>query len=232
MNRLRFATPTLVVSLAAALAGACASDQKAPNQADVANGDALPAAPPVPAQPASTDTPATAPAPVVEQSGVNKTATPVAGVEQTSLTEAQIAQFADLANTSEVEWGKLAQTKAKASAVKQFATMMVKHHTEAQQEQAKLFKKLNLAPAESPASTELKADGDKITASLKEASAADFDRTYIASQVDAHEKVLKALDDKLLPAAHDQELTTGLRKMRATVEAHLTQAKTLQGQVK
>jgi putative membrane protein len=232
MNQRRLSLAPSVVLLAASLAAGCASDQKNPNQSDVASGDALPAAPPVPAEPASTDSPATAPAPVVEKASAEKAVTPAAAPEPASLTEAQIAQFADLANSSEVEQGKLAQGKAKAPAVKEFATMMVKHHTEAQQEQAKLFKKLKLTPAESPASTELKADGDKVLASLKSASAADFDRTYVNAQVDVHDKVLKAIDEKLLPAAHDAELTAGLRKMRTTVEAHLTQAKTLQGQVK
>jgi putative membrane protein len=136
--------------------------------------------------------------------------------------------FADLANTSEVEQGKLAQTKAKTPAIKKFADMMVKHHTEAQQEQAKLFKKLNLVLAESASATLLKSDAEKATTTLKEASAADFDRVYIASQVDAHQKVLLALDEKLLPAARTPELQAGLRKMRGTVEAHLSQAKTLQ----
>lgn len=232
MNQLlRSAVPTLFL-LSASLAAACAGDQKAaPTQADVASGDALPAAPPVPAEPASTDSPATASAPVVEQSSATKPA-PAPAVEQKSLTEAQIALFTELANGGEVEQGKVAQSKAKAPAVKQFAAMMVKHHSEAQQEQAKLFKKLNLTTAESPAAAELKADGDKTLTALKESSPADFDRTYIAAQVEAHEKVLKAIDEKLLPAAHDAELTTGLRKLRATVEAHLTQAKTLQGQLK
>ncbi|MDF3064485.1 MAG: uncharacterized protein K0R38_86 [Polyangiaceae bacterium] len=213
---------------------ACAGDQKtAPTQAEVANGDALPVAPPVPAQPASTDSPATAPAPVVEQASAEKT-TPAAAAttpDKETLTEAQVALFADLANSSEVEQGKVAQGKAKAPAVKKFADMMVKHHTEAQQEQAKLFKKLNLTPADSASSAALKADGEKTLLTLKEAGAADFDRTYVTAQVDVHQKVLQAIDDKLLPATRTAELQAGLRKMRATVEAHLTQAKTLQGQV-
>lgn len=139
--------------------------------------------------------------------------------------------FADLANTSEVEQGKLAQGKAKAPAVKKFAELMVKHHTEAQQEQAKLFKKLSLVPSDSASAAQLKADGEKATATLKEAGAAEFDRTYVATQVDVHQKVLDALDTKLIPAARSTELVAILRKMRTTVEAHLSQAKALQSQV-
>lgn len=216
------------------VASGCASDQKAPTQADVASGDALPVAPPVPAEPASTDSPATAPAPVVEQASADKP-TPVAGATSPSqseaLTEGQVAFFADLANTSEVEQGKLAQGKAKTPAVRRFADMMVRHHTEALQEQAKLFKKLNLTATDSAAASALKADGEKTLATLKDASPADFDRAYVTAQVDVHQKVLDAIDQKLLPAARTAELEAGLRKMRTTVEAHLSQAKTLQGQV-
>lgn len=227
-----------VLALGSLFALGCASDQKhAPTADEVANGDALPAAPPVPPNPASTDSPATASAPVVEAAAAAPTTSGAGGGAATSpdketLTEAQIAQFADFANGGEIEQGKLAQGKAKAPGVKKFADMMVKHHTEAQQEQAKLFKKLNLTPADSASSAALKSDADKTTAALKEASAADFDRTYVTAQVDEHQKVLDAIDNKLIPAARNPELTAGLRKMRTTVEAHLSQAKTLQAQVK
>jgi len=214
----------------------CASDQKHPPSADdVANGDALPAPPPVPAKPASTDSAATASAPAVEAAAAAPTEPSTAGSnaaspDKESLTEAQVAQFADLANSSEVEQGKIAQGKARAPAVKKFADMMVRHHTDALQEQDKLFKKLKLVPAASASASALKADAEKTTSKLKETSTPDFDRVYIAAQVDAHQKVLDAVDSKLIPAARDAELAAGLRKMRATVEAHLSQAKTLQAQ--
>jgi len=215
---------------------ACASDQKRADAESVANGEALPPAPPVPAHPAATDSPATAPPPVVEaaaaapaSSGAGGGASTSSSADKEALTEAQVALFADLANSSEVEQGKLARTRSKTPSVQKFADMMVKHHTEAQQEQAKLFKKLNLTPAESASAAALRADGEKTTAKLKDASAADFDRVYVATQVEAHQKVLDAIDSKLLPAARGPELEASLRKMRATVEAHLSQAKTLLG---
>jgi putative membrane protein len=147
------------------------------------------------------------------------------------LSQGQIALFAELANTSEIEQGKLAQTKAKAANVKKFANMMVKHHTEAKQEQTKLFAKLNLTPAQSPKANALKDDGDKIMGSLRAAEGAAFDVAYMNSQVDAHQKVLDAIDRDLLPAATDAALIDGLKKMRGTVESHLTEAKAIQAQV-
>jgi putative membrane protein len=145
-----------------------------------------------------------------------------------ALSEAQIAKITELVNTAEVDQGRVAQRKAKAPAVKKFAEMMIKHHTDGKQEQAKLFKKLNLTPAESATASALKADGDSTLKTLNDADAASFDAAYIRSQVDGHQKALDALDAQLLPAAKTPELADGLRKMRATVEAHLAEARKLQ----
>jgi putative membrane protein len=147
------------------------------------------------------------------------------------LSQGQIALFADLANLSEIEQGKLAQTKARAASVKKFASMMVKHHTEARQEQAKLFAKLNVTLTQSHESNALKNDADKVMGSLRGADGDAFDVTYMTGQVEAHQKVLEAIDQDLLPAAADAALIDGLKKMRATVESHLTEAKVVQAQL-
>jgi putative membrane protein len=148
-----------------------------------------------------------------------------------ALSQAQIAMVTDLANASEIEQGKLAQGKAKAANVKKFAGMMVKHHTEARQEQTKLYKQLNLTPTQSQPATELKQSADNALGSLRAANGAAFDTAYIDGQVSAHEKVLKTLDEQLLPAASDQQLIDGLKKMREIVQSHLQEAKTIQAQL-
>jgi putative membrane protein len=178
-----------------------------------------------PADPQSRSQPSTSP----EPSGAAEPAP--AKAPAPPLSQAQIAMFADLANSSEVEQGRVAQAKAQAASVKKFAGMMIKHHTEAKQEQAKLFQKLNLTPTQSEKSKELKADGDRILGALRGAQGATFDVTYMNSQVEAHQKVLEAIDRDLLPAASDQALIDGLKKMRGTVESHLTEAKAVQAQL-
>lgn len=212
----------------AIVAPACASDQKRPSAEEVREGEALPPAPPVPAEPASTDSPtaptvpggAAAAAPAPEPASAAST--------KEALSDAQIAKIADLVNTAEVEQGKLAQGKAKAPAVKKFAEMMIKHHSDAKQEQAKLFKKLNLTPADSATAATLKSDGESTLKTLKESDAAGFDAAYVKSQIDGHQKVLDTLDAQLLPGAKAPELAEALRKMRTTVESHLKEAKSLQ----
>jgi putative membrane protein len=214
----------------AVVAPACASDQKRPSAEEVREGEALPPAPPVPAEPASTDSPT---APTVPGGAAAATPAPApepasAAPTKEALSDAQIAKIADLVNTAEVDQGKVAQGKVKAPAVKKFAEMMIKHHGDAKQEQAKLFKKLNLTPADSATAAALKADGESTLKTLKETDAAGFDAAYVKSQVDGHQKVLDTLDAQLLPAAKAPELAEGLRKMRATVESHLKEAKSLQ----
>jgi putative membrane protein len=159
------------------------------------------------------------------QLATNSASTPVAAPR---LSEAQIAMVTDLANSSEVEQGNLAQSKAKSPEVKKFAAMMIKHHTEAKNDQAKLYKQLSLTPTQSQQATLLKEDADKTLGSLRAADGGNFDVAYMNSQVDAHQKVLDSINQELLPAAADQRLVDSLNKMKAAVEAHLNEARSLQ----
>jgi putative membrane protein len=231
---------TLIVSLSA-LSFACASDQKTANTpeevppADGTSsqpaGDSMPNGEPVNTPPS---TPTAAPAPATTPQGSNDAlkgnslAAPGSASTQPAapaLTEAQVAKITDLANSSEIEQAKLAQGKAKSASVRKFAAMMIKHHGEAKAQQAKLYQSLQITPTQSQSATQLKDAGDRALGSLRAASGSAFDREYMETQVDAHQKVLDTLDQQLLPAAVDQALMDELKKMRATVESHLTEAK-------
>jgi putative membrane protein len=216
---------SLLLSLCFLSLSACASDQKrAPTSEEVAEGEALPPPPAAPAQPASIDTPAASVAPAASASS----AAPEPMPAPEALTEAQMAKLSELVNTAEVDQAKLAQRRAKAPAVKQFAAMMVNHHNQALREQSKLVKKLNLSPADSATAMALRSDSQKTLETLKSAPAADFDAAYLKSQVDGHQKVLDLLDTQLLPSAKTPEVADALRKGRTAVEEHLSEARALQ----
>ncbi len=155
-------------------------------------------------------------------------ATPPAPVP---LTDQEIFKVIDLANTAEVDQAKLAQTKAKNTKVKNFAAKMISHHGKAKEKGSKLSTKLGVTPAESTASTQLKSDADAMMATLKSAPAADFDEAYINGQVQEHQKVLSALDEKLIPNAKDSELKALLQDMRSTVESHLKEAAQIEAEL-
>jgi putative membrane protein len=236
--------------LTAALAGsalcfACSSDQKVANAPDAVP----PAEPPADMSRPQPD-PATTPAPNGEPTNTPPSAPPPQSLNDTTpsnaaampqvpstiakptrLSENQIVMITQLANTSEVEQAKLAQSKAKSPSVKKFAAMMFRDHTEAKNEQAKLYKRLNLTAVQSQDAAALKDDADRATGSLRGAEGQAFDVAYIDAQVDVHQKVLDAIDKDLLPAATQQELIDDLKKMRTTVDAHLKEAKSLQAQL-
>jgi putative membrane protein len=144
------------------------------------------------------------------------------------LTDEQIAAVAEAANTGEVEQAKVAQRRAKDARVKKFATMMVNHHTQAKQKQSQVLGKAKIKPEENPESTAMTTEGTQVVESLKSIDAAAFDAAYIASQVDAHQKVLTKLDTQLIPNARSPELRASLEEFRPTVEAHLKEAREIQ----
>ncbi|MEO6603776.1 MAG: DUF4142 domain-containing protein [Polyangiaceae bacterium] len=140
------------------------------------------------------------------------------------LTDEQIAAITDAANTTEIDQANLAESKSKDPAVKKFAAMMIMHHGAAKTKQAKL----KLKTAESSTSTAMAADAASTMDSLKVDKGKDFDKAYIAAQIDGHQKVLDAINDKLLPNVKRSDLKAYIEGIKPTVEAHLKEAKQLQ----
>jgi len=147
------------------------------------------------------------------------------------LSEGQVAMITELVNSAEIDQAKLAQSKAKTPSVKRFAAMMIKEHTEAKNEQAKMYKSLNLTSADSDRATGLRDGAGKTLAQLRAEDGIQFDMAYMDAQVAQHQQVLDMLDHDLIPAAADQKMMDGLDKMRTTVATHLQHARTLQSEL-
>jgi putative membrane protein len=140
------------------------------------------------------------------------------------LTDEQIAAITNDANSAEIDQAKIAEQKAKDPRVKSFASMMVKHHTEAKNKQAKL----GLKTASSPASEKMEKDAADTLSALKSASGAAFDIAYMSAQVDEHQKVADTIDHELMPSAKNADLRAYLAEIKPTVESHLKHAKDIQ----
>jgi putative membrane protein len=197
----------------------CGGDQKAPESP----AEVMPSA--EPPQPEAADAATTQAAPAVSDSpAVEAKASAPEAPKLDSLSDEQIAAITDAANTAEIAQAKLAQAKSKDPSVKQFAAMMINHHGEAKQKQAKL----KLKPVESGVSTAMQVDADSTMNALKADSGKDFDQAYITAQVDGHQKVLDTINDKLLPNVKNADLKAYLEEIKPRVEEHLKQAKVLQ----
>ena len=143
-------------------------------------------------------------------------------------TDAQIAMIVVVADTVDVDYGKLALEKTSNQAVKQFAETMVRDHTAVNEKAIALAKKLGVTPEESETSKSLKADGKKELAKLKALTGADFDKAYVDNEVSYHEAVIGLLDKTLIPNTRNAELKSLLESGRPIFVAHLAHAKKLQ----
>lgn len=138
--------------------------------------------------------------------------------------DAQIAAIAGAANQGDILKSRLAKKRSKNAKVKEFANLMIKDHS-ALDAQAK---KLGIAPEENDMSRALTQGAQDALTKLTPLKGKEFDTAYVDIQVASHEKVLKALDDALIPSAKDPGLKALLQTARAKVQMHLEHAQQLQ----
>jgi len=150
-----------------------------------------------------------------------------------SWTNDHIFGFAHNADNGEIALGKLASTKATNSVVKSFAAQMVKDHQAMMTEAHAAMGKVN-ATADSTwgDAKDLADDGnEKLKELTDKEKGADWDKNYIESQVDMHQRVL----DKLTDAAKNNtnaDITATLSKTSAKVQEHLTKAQSIKAGLK
>lgn len=220
---IRLVRTSAIVALSALALIHCGGDQK-PAEAP----ESMPSAePPAPITDTDAGTSTSSATPPPADSAAANAPAPAAEAQDPKaepLTDEQIAAITDAANSAEIAQAKLAETKSKDPGVKRFAAMMIKHHGEAKQKQAKL----KLKPAESSISTALESDSASTLNALKGDKGADFDKAYIAAQVQGHQTVLDTINQKLLPNAKNADLKAYLDEIKPRVEDHLKQAKQLQ----
>lgn len=217
-------TPTKIGLIALSLALVhCGADTQSPQT------------PETPMQPASQMGPTSAetmPPPTAEPT--EQAATPPEPVTPPApepLRDAQISAVLSAANQSEIDQAKLAQKKSKNARVKKYAAMMIKHHGDAQKKHDKLVKKLGLTSEDSPLLSELRSSADSATVQLQTPTGNDFDVAYINAQVQAHQKVLDAIDQRLLPSATDADLKALITELRPTIESHLEEARKISSEL-
>ena len=146
----------------------------------------------------------------------------------TSWTNDHIFGFAHNANNGEIALGKLASTKATNSQVKAFGSQMVKDHQAMMKDAHALMGKVN-ATADSTwdDAKDLAGDGaEKLKELTDKEKGADWDKNYIESQVDMHQRVLDKLTDAA-KSSTDTSITNALTSTTAKVQAHLTKAQSI-----
>ena len=144
------------------------------------------------------------------------------------LTEAHVTQIMKVANEGEIDAGKLAKKRANNDQVKAFAKKMVDEHEKNEKEVKQVAKKADIGMDNNDAAKQLKEHVKTTIKDLKDKKDAEFDRAYIASQVDMHQSLLNQIENQLLAAAKTPALKEYLTKTRDHVKMHLDEAKSIQ----
>jgi putative membrane protein len=145
-----------------------------------------------------------------------------------SWTNDHVFGFTHNADNGEIALGKLASTKATNSQVKSFAQQMVKDHQAMMTEAHSLMSKVNATADSTWDDAKDLANGgaDKLKELTDKEKGADWDKNYIESQVDMHQKVLDKLQDAVKNNS-DTTVTAALSKATAKVQEHLTKAQSI-----
>ena len=119
---------------------------------------------------------------------------------------------------TEIQTSQLALQKSKNKSVRDYAQMMIKHHTESSKELKPIAqsKKVKLP-------TTLGAENAALLTSLKKVSGSQFDQAYMQGQVQAHTKT-DAEYQKYLNQGQDPQLKAFASKIEPLVAQHLQMA--------
>jgi putative membrane protein len=122
----------------------------------------------------------------------------------------------------EVQLGQLAKTKASSQAVKDFAAMMVRDHSNANTQLKSIAAKKNVTlPAALPEKHQ------KHVTDLTEKSGADFDKDYMKMMVDDHQDDIKMFEKCAKDDKEDADIKAFAAKTLPTLYKHLDAAKAI-----
>jgi putative membrane protein len=150
--------------------------------------------------------------------------------EQKTLDDPTIVAIFDAANTYDMETGGLALHKSRTKAVRDLAQQFVNDHKAVRQQGRELAKKLTVTPTP-PEHFALAEAHAKAMRELRGKSGVEFDKAYVAHEIDFHQAVLDALNGSLIPAIKNAELKAFVEKVGPAFMGHLEAAKQLQKQL-
>jgi putative membrane protein len=129
------------------------------------------------------------------------------------------------ANKAEIQQAQAAAKKASTTTVKQFANQLVKDHKANAEKLQQVAKQAGVSLAESSATTESQS---ATMGELQGKSGKEFDRAFIAAQIDAHQRNLDKIRNQLLPSTDQPAVRDYLQQTASAMEGHLASAKHLQ----
>ena len=140
----------------------------------------------------------------------------------------QIAGIVLTADNLDIEYGKIALTKSKDKAVREFAQRMVTDHQAVQLGVVALAEKLGVNAEDSAVRTILREGSKAVFEKLDSLTGAEFDKYYIDNEVAYHKAVTDAVAAVLIPSAQNPDLKAALVSSQPLFLKHLDHAQMVQ----
>jgi putative membrane protein len=141
-----------------------------------------------------------------------------------SLTDPQIAHAAYTADELDIAYARIALDKSKNPEMRQFAELMIKDHSAANEAALALVKKLGVTPQDNPFSQTLVKNGDVKKAELRGLSGAAFDRAYAQNEYAYHDVVVKTVAEQWIPTIQNAEFKKFMLDANEIFKVHLAHA--------
>jgi putative membrane protein len=145
-----------------------------------------------------------------------------------TLSDAQVAHVLMTANSIDSSAGVLAADKGNSQAVRDFGSMMVRDHGDANRNLSGLTTRLAIGHDESDLSRRITSNAQETSTRLAGLTGGEFDRAYMDAAVKMHQSLLDNIDQQLLPGIQNAELKAFVDRARTSVSRHLTRARELQ----
>ena len=146
-------------------------------------------------------------------------------------TDPQIVGIVETADDIDINYAKLALSKARDKQVRDFAQQMITDHSAVQKSVINVASKLNVTPADSPTSDSLKAKAQQTLEKLRGLKGKVFEKSYVDNEVSYHEAVINATKTVLVPSAQNAELKSALQGAEPLFEGHLAHAERVQSAI-
>jgi len=146
-------------------------------------------------------------------------------------TDPQIVGIVETADDIDINYAKLALSKARDKQVRDVAQQMITDHSAVQKSVINVASKLNVTPADSPTSDSLKAQAQQTLEKLRGLKGKAFEKSYVDNEVSYHEAVINATKTVLIPSAQNAELKSALQGAEPLFEGHLAHAERVQSAI-
>lgn len=160
-------------------------------------------------------------APMGGQTAMGSMAMPADMTPEDRVTYARLAASSD---AFEIQSSQMALARAQNPAVRQYAQMLITHHTQTSQQLAAAAQASGMAP---PAPMQLPITA-RMLGELQRASGANFDRVYLMQQIPAHEMAL-ALHSNYAQRGDTPALRSVAAAAVPLVQQHLNEARRMRG---